>query len=107
MKKANKMPTSIDFSAGGRGKFYGKFKYVRNSRERRTTEQVFGICIKSDDPELLILDKIYQVARLEPGYVEIKDERGDTSTYPAEYFALVSFPPEIEQQLRRAAESHK
>lgn len=28
MKKENKMPTSIDFSGGERGKFFGKFKSV-------------------------------------------------------------------------------
>jgi hypothetical protein len=28
MKKANKIPASVDFSEGERGKFFGKFKYA-------------------------------------------------------------------------------
>ncbi len=31
MKKANKMPASIDFSGGERGKFFGKLSYVNRN----------------------------------------------------------------------------
>ncbi len=64
----------------------------------------FAICVETDDPELLIPNKIYQVLALENNLVNVTDEAGEAVVYTAEYFLPISFPPEVEQILARVAE---
>ncbi len=100
------MPALVDFSAGERGKFFGKFNYAnRTTATRRNPETCFAICLSTDDPELLIPLKIYRVEITDVGYLKVTDESGDAAEYPEEYFALVSFPQDIEQKLKEAQEA--
>jgi hypothetical protein len=59
--------------------------------------------VRSDDPELLILNKIYQVTLLENDLLKITDEADESAIYPVDYFLLVSFPAEVEKLLARVA----
>ncbi|MFN2455752.1 MAG: hypothetical protein ABR577_16200 [Pyrinomonadaceae bacterium] len=105
MKKENKMPASVDFSEGERGKFFGKFKYA-NHTTRRNPETCFAICLLTDDPELLIPLKIYRVEMSDAaGYLQVTNESGDAKAYPERYFALVSFPQDIERRLKEAQQA--
>ena len=98
------MPALVDFSGGERGKFFGKFKYAKRTTQRNS-ETRFAICLLTDDPELLIPLKIYQVEIIDAGYLKVTDESGDAADYPEEYFALVSFPQDIEQRLKEAQQA--
>jgi len=80
-----------------------EFHYPSVSRKSRNTEKPFAICVRTDDPELLIPNKIYQVTSLENDLLKVIDEAGETTIYPADYFLLVSFPAEVEELLARVA----
>ncbi|MDT5120527.1 MAG: hypothetical protein QOC96_9 [Acidobacteriota bacterium] len=79
------------------------FNYPSVSQKRRNTEKSFAICIKTDDPELLMPNKIYQVALLDQDLLKVMDEAGESAIYPADYFLLVSFSTEVEKLLARVA----
>jgi hypothetical protein len=79
------------------------FHYSSVSQKRRNAEKSFAICIRTDDPELLIPNKIYQVALLDGDLLKVTDEAGESAIYPADYFLLVSFSPEVEKLLARVA----
>ncbi len=74
------------------------------STDLRRSEKAFAICVKTDDPELLIPNKIYQVARLEDDLLKVTDESGDAAIYSFDNFLPISFPPEVEQILALVAE---
>lgn len=79
----------------------------KNPSERarqRNPAKDFAICLSSDDPELLIPLKIYQVEVTETG-IRVKEESGDLVDYPEEYFALVSFPQDLERRLKEAQQA--
>jgi hypothetical protein len=79
------------------------FQYSSVPEKRRNTEKSFAICVKTDDPELLIPNKIYQVALLENDLLKVIDEADEAAIYPADYFLLVTFPAEVEKLLARVA----
>lgn len=79
------------------------FHYPSASKKRRNAEKSFAICVKTDDSELLIPNKIYQVTLLENDLLKVIDEAGETAIYPADYFLLVSFSPKVEKLLARVA----
>jgi hypothetical protein len=79
------------------------FHYPSVSGKPRNADKSFAICVRTDDPELLIPNKIYQVTLLENALLKVTDEAGETTIYPADYFLLVSFPAEVEKLLARVA----
>lgn len=56
----------------------------------------FALCIKSDEPELLIPSKVYRARFSSNDNVGITDESGEAAVYPADYFMKLIFPSEIE-----------
>ncbi len=74
-------------------------------RRRHKVETRLAICLKTDDPELLIVNKIYQVSPLDENLVRVVDEGGDAAVYSADHFLYVSFPPKVERALSRLAKS--
>lgn len=79
------------------------FEYPSTPKKRRNMETCFAICVKTDDPELLIPKKIYQVTLLENDLLKVTDEADEAAIYPSNYFILVSFPREIEKLLSHVA----
>ena len=75
------------------------FHYPSAPKKRRNADKSFAICIKSDDPELLIPNKIYQVTLLENDLLKVIDEADESAIYSSANFLLVSFPPEVEKLL--------
>ena len=75
------------------------FDYSSMRKRRRTTEKSFAICVKSEEPELLIPNKIYQVTLLENDLLKVIDEADEAAIYSSDHFLLVSFPPEVEKLL--------
>lgn len=61
----------------------------------------FVICIRTEDPDLLTLRKIYQVIRdnsaAKSNYLRIIDNEGEDYLYPADYFVSTEFSQEVEQ----------
>ena len=54
--------------------------------------QVFAVCVESDDSELLIPRKIYQVANYDAELVGVRDETGETAIYPSHFFVVIELP---------------
>ena len=63
---------------------------------RAKSETRFAVCIETDDPELLIPRKIYEVdffADLQ--LIALTDEAGEAAVYPADHFVLIDLPTEV------------
>jgi hypothetical protein len=66
-------------------------------------ETGFVICLRTDDPTLLIPLKIYAATFSQSGLVRVTDEAGETAVYPEDHFLPISFPKEVEQLLAQFA----
>lgn len=60
----------------------------------------FAVCIETDDIDLLIPHKIYEVTFFKQNKIGVIDEEGERGIYPAEFFIPVNLPPEIIQALQ-------
>lgn len=63
----------------------------------------FAICVETDDPELLIPRKLYEITPLASGDVFVLDEAGEAAIYPADHFIAVELPSEVKDALSRVA----
>ena len=70
---------------------------VPNIKPQR--QEGFALCIKTDDPELLVTSKIYRAWFLQSGRIRIIDEAGEAAIYPPEFFIKIKLPVEVEQIL--------
>ncbi len=59
----------------------------------------FALCIKTDEPELLIPSKIYRAKFSSNMYIGVMDESGESAIYPADFFLKLDFPSEVENVL--------
>ena len=75
---------------------------VTASKTPRATQPQFAICVQTDDPELLILHKLYQVTVFPSGDIGVEDEEGEAAIYPADHFILIELPSEVEHALLEA-----
>lgn len=62
----------------------------------------FAVCVVTDDPELLVPRKIYQVEVINDR-IWVRDEAGEAAVYPADHFVLLELPREAEEALLRCA----
>lgn len=75
------------------------------------TKPRYVVCLRNDGAEDLEVRKLYRVvpdaSSAERGYLRIVDESGEDYLYPAEFFADVDLPKEVERALtsRRTAGS--
>ena len=79
------------------------YSYEVNRTRRNPAQKVFAICIETDDSELLVPRKIYQVMVLDDDLVKVTDEAREAAVYPAACFILIYLPHEVEQALLRAS----
>lgn len=70
---------------------------------REEPQPRLAVCVQTDDPELLIPRKIYEVTPLVTGRVAVVDEAGETAVYPADHFILIELPREVADALSRVA----
>ncbi len=68
-----------------------KLKVPRDSSD---DSEVFAVCLKTDDRELLIPFKVYRV-KLRGEYVNVIDESDESAVYPRSFFLPLQLPPEI------------
>ncbi|MDQ2747045.1 MAG: hypothetical protein M3T96_07290 [Acidobacteriota bacterium] len=64
--------------------------------------QTWAFCLETDDEELLIPGKIYQVKVLSGGFW-VRDEAGDATLCPVEFFLPVSLSANVTQKLSNLA----
>ena len=65
------------------------------------TQEIFAICLETDDRELLIPFKVYRV-KLRDKYVCVTDEIGESAVYPSSFFLPLQLPPETISTLSTA-----
>lgn len=65
------------------------------------SEKVFAVCLETDDRELLIPFKIYQI-KLRGEYVRVVDEKGEVAVYPKNFFLPLQLPSETINALSNA-----
>jgi hypothetical protein len=75
----------------------------RAPRHRRKPQPRFAVCVQTDDPELLIPRKIYEITPLASGRVAVIDECGETAIYTADHFLPVELSREVADALSRVA----
>ena len=72
---------------------------LERSGVRNVPQKFLAVCIDTDDPELLILGKIYEVKLLTNRYA-VKDENGETVLCPQEAFLPLKFETKVEKKIR-------
>lgn len=65
------------------------------------TEEVFAVCLETDDAELLVPFKIYRIA-LRGEYARVIDEKGETAIYPKNFFLPLQLSTETAEALSLA-----
>ena len=65
------------------------------------SEEIFAVCLETDDAERLIPFKIYRVA-LRGEYARVTNERGETAVYPKDFFLPLPLPTETANALTSA-----
>jgi hypothetical protein len=58
--------------------------------------KAFAVCVETDDVELLMPRKIYEI-ELTGDYARVIDEAGEAAVYPAQFFIPISLPSEVQQ----------
>ncbi len=80
-------------------------KGLRESKARSSdseeTEEIFAVCLETDDAELLVPFKIYRVA-LRGEYARVIDEKGEVAVYPKNFFLPLQLPSETINALSSA-----
>ena len=75
-----------------------KVSFSANSGE---TEEIFAVCLETDDAELLVPFKIYRIA-LRGEYARVIDECGEVAVYPKKFFLPLQLPKETANALSSA-----
>ena len=70
--------------------------------EPKPLQEMWAICLESDDPESLIPRKLYLVKYGETG-LWVRDERGEMTVCDKEDFLPIAFEPEVRELLAEAA----
>ena len=64
-------------------------------------EEIFAVCLETDDAELLVPLKIYRIA-LRGEYARVLDEKGEAAVYPKNFFLPLQLPAETANALSSA-----
>lgn len=64
-------------------------------------EEVFAVCLQTDDIDLLIPLKIYQIT-LRGQYARVIDEKGEPAVYPINFFLPLQLTPDASDALEKA-----
>ena len=71
------------------------------SPKSEENEEIFAVCLETDDAELLIPFKIYRIA-LRGEYARVIDEKSEVAVYPKDFFLPLQLPPETANALSTA-----
>lgn len=81
-----------------------EFVYNRPTAKSKP-EKHLAICVNTDDAELLIPGKVYEVELLGNRYA-VRDEEDEITLCPQEFFVLVTFESTFEKRLRQIVTTH-
>lgn len=76
---------------------------IETPRKAQSETLTYAFCVKTDDPSLLVLRKLYPVTLYDERYVKVIDEAGEATIYPADFFLPVSLPLEVTTKLAQIA----
>ena len=79
---------------------------IKVSKLPSAKREGFALCLKSDEPDLLVPMKVYRVKFSSNGYIGVIDEEGEAAFYPPEFFIKLDFSSEVEnvlENLQKAA----
>lgn len=65
------------------------------------SDEIFAVCLKTDDSKLLVPFKIYQI-KLRGKHIRVIDEKGEVAIYPKEFFLPLQLPSETVNVLSTA-----
>ena len=58
--------------------------------------KVLAVCVETDDPELLVPRKIYEI-EITGEFARVIDEAGEAAVYPAQFFIPINLPAEVQE----------
>lgn len=58
--------------------------------------KVLAVCVETDDAELLVPRKIYEI-EVTGEFARVIDEAGEAAVYPAQFFIPVNLPAEVQE----------
>jgi hypothetical protein len=58
--------------------------------------KVLAVCIETDDGELLVPRKIYEI-EVTGEFALVRDEAGEAAVYPVQFFIQLNLPAEVRQ----------
>lgn len=82
-----------------RGEIAPSREFYVEINNSKTKNEGYALCVRTDDPKLLIPSKIYRAKFSSNGKIGIIDEDGEASIYPASFFVKLEFPAEVENVL--------
>lgn len=98
--KNGEMKEEYDFSNGTRGMFRNLIKEKKSDLPRT---KGLAVCIKTDNEELLRQRKIYNAMFIGEELIQVTDESGGESIYPANCFLRIQLPAEVENIIEKIA----
>ena len=82
-----------------KGLTFGKEIFIKKpSLAKNADEDVFAVCLKTDDESLLFPKKVYRV-KLRGNRIRVIDEEGEVAIYPKDFFLVLSLSPSAESTL--------
>ena len=79
-----------------------EFTYEIPARRKKPLK-TYAVCIETDDAELLIPRKIYEITIGDNDLVRVVDEAGEAAIYPANFFMPISLSKDVETALAKIA----
>ena len=64
------------------------------------TVKVSAVCVETDDAELLVPRKIYEI-EVTGEFARVIDEAGEAAVYPSHFFIPINLPAEVRQIIAR------
>lgn len=71
------------------------------NKSNNSSEEVFAVCLETDDGKVLVPFKVYRIA-LRGEYVRVIDENGEVAVYPKNFFLPLQLPSETVNALSTA-----
>ncbi len=83
-----------------KGLAFGKETFIRKPvvDKNADDDDVFAVCLKTDDDGLLFPKKVYKV-KLRGSRVRVIDEEGEVAIYPMDFFLVLSLSPTAQNTL--------
>lgn len=89
----------MNFEQSEKALVFGKETFIpKVSVDENGEKEVFAICLKSDDENLLVPMKVYKI-KLRGKRVLVIDEENEPAVYPADFFLVLSLSPKAENVL--------